>query len=47
MNLIFFSRRQGKARHLHLTHPATLALAGTGSGWDLGVSFGSFVIEAR
>jgi murein DD-endopeptidase MepM/ murein hydrolase activator NlpD len=28
MNLIFFSRRQGKARHLHLTHPATLALAG-------------------
>lgn len=28
MNLIFFSRRQGKARHLHLTHPVTLALAG-------------------
>jgi murein DD-endopeptidase MepM/ murein hydrolase activator NlpD len=28
MNLIFFSRRQGKARHLHLTHPITLALAG-------------------
>jgi murein DD-endopeptidase MepM/ murein hydrolase activator NlpD len=27
MNLIFFSRRQGKARHLHLTHPVTLALA--------------------
>jgi len=27
MNLIFFSRRQGKARHLHLTHPITLALA--------------------
>lgn len=25
----------------------SLALAGTGSGWDLGVSFGSFVIEAR
>jgi murein DD-endopeptidase MepM/ murein hydrolase activator NlpD len=28
MNLIFFSRRQGQARHLHLTHPLTLALAG-------------------
>lgn len=28
MNLIFFSRRQGKAKHLHLTHPLTLALAG-------------------
>lgn len=25
----------------------SLALAGKGSGWDLGVSFGSFVIEAR
>ncbi|TWI01884.1 hypothetical protein IP90_02444 [Luteimonas cucumeris] len=25
----------------------SLALAGTGSGWDLGVSFGSFVIEPR
>ena len=28
MNLIFFSRRRGQARHLHLTHPVTLALAG-------------------
>ncbi|HJR73719.1 MAG TPA: hypothetical protein VJ806_08780 [Luteimonas sp.] len=25
----------------------SLALAGKGSGWDLGVSFGSFVIEER
>ena len=25
----------------------SLALAGKGSGWDLGVSFGSFVIEPR
>ncbi|MEO6185892.1 MAG: M23 family metallopeptidase [Steroidobacteraceae bacterium] len=28
MNLIFFSRRLGQARHLHLTHPVTLAVAG-------------------
>ncbi len=28
MNLIFFSRRRGQARHLHLTHPITLAVAG-------------------
>ena len=26
MNLIFFSRRQGKARHLNLAHPVTLTL---------------------
>ncbi len=26
MNLIFFSRRQGKARHLNLSHPLTLTL---------------------
>ncbi|WP_372013195.1 hypothetical protein [Pseudoxanthomonas sp. 10H] len=25
----------------------SLALAGTGQGWDLGVAFGNFVIEAR
>jgi hypothetical protein len=25
----------------------SLALAGTGRGWDLGVAFGKFVIEAR
>ncbi|MEO8315197.1 MAG: M23 family metallopeptidase [Pseudomonadota bacterium] len=38
MNLIFFSRRQGKARHLHLTHPLTLALAGvTGIAFLAGV----------
>jgi murein DD-endopeptidase MepM/ murein hydrolase activator NlpD len=28
MNLIFFSRRQGQARHLQLTHPVTLAVVG-------------------
>lgn len=27
--------------------PVTLALAGTGDGWDLGVAFGSFVISRR
>ena len=25
----------------------SLALAGTGKGWDLGVAFGAFTIEAR
>jgi hypothetical protein len=25
----------------------SLALAGTGEGWDLGVAFGKFVLEAR
>ena len=25
----------------------SLALAGTGQGWDLGVAFGNFVIEPR
>ena len=28
MNLIFFSRREGKARHLNLSHPLTLTLIG-------------------
>jgi len=27
--------------------PVSLALAGTGDGWDLGVAFGSFVISER
>ena len=30
MNLIFFSRRQGKARHLNLSHPLTVTLLGMG-----------------
>ena len=25
----------------------SLALAGTGKGWDVGISFGKFVLEAR
>lgn len=27
--------------------PVSLALAGTGDGWDLGVAFGSFIISER
>lgn len=27
--------------------PVSLALSGTGEGWDLGVAFGSFIISAR
>jgi murein DD-endopeptidase MepM/ murein hydrolase activator NlpD len=30
MNLIFVTRRDGKARHLHLTHPLTLAVCACG-----------------
>lgn len=30
MNLIFFSRRQGRARHLNLAHPLTLGLVALG-----------------
>ncbi len=47
MNLIFFSRRQGLARHLRLSHPVVLTLAGTvglailGSVFALGMQFGS------
>lgn len=31
MNLIFFSRREGKARHLNLSHPLTMTLIGIGA----------------
>jgi len=47
MNLIFFSRRQGQARHLHLTHPVTmgvfavLGLAVLALAFGLGVKMGS------
>jgi murein DD-endopeptidase MepM/ murein hydrolase activator NlpD len=44
MNLIFFSRRQGKARHLHLTHPVTLALAGVAG---MALLAGVFVLGLR
>jgi murein DD-endopeptidase MepM/ murein hydrolase activator NlpD len=47
MNLIFFSRRRGTARHLQLTHPVVIAVAGfiglalLGATFALGVSLGS------
>lgn len=44
MNLIFFSRRQGQARYLQLTHPVTMAIAGV-----LGVALlaGTFSLGMR
>jgi murein DD-endopeptidase MepM/ murein hydrolase activator NlpD len=44
MNLIFFSRRQGQARHLHLTHPVTLIIAGV---MALGVLTAVFALGLR
>lgn len=44
MNLIFFSRRRGQARHLHLTHPVTLALAGMAG---IALLAGAFVAGMR
>lgn len=47
MNLIFFSRRQGQARHLHLTHPLTLGIVAVvglsllGAAFALGVRLGA------
>jgi murein DD-endopeptidase MepM/ murein hydrolase activator NlpD len=47
MNLIFFSRRRGTARHLHLGHPLVLGVAGLvglavlGATFALGVGLGS------
>lgn len=53
MNLIFFSRRQGQARHLHLTHPAVLSIAGVlglailAGVFALGMRLGSGGLQAR
>ncbi len=53
MNLIFFSRRQGQARHLHLTHPITLSIAGVmalgilAAVFALGMRLGSSGISTR
>lgn len=47
MNLIFFSRRRGEARHLQLSHPLVLGVAGLvglallGATFALGMSLGS------
>ncbi|MEO6079103.1 MAG: M23 family metallopeptidase [Steroidobacteraceae bacterium] len=53
MNLIFFSRRWGQARNLHLTHPLTLGLAGAlvlvllGSVFALGMKLGARGLGSR
>jgi murein DD-endopeptidase MepM/ murein hydrolase activator NlpD len=44
MNLIFFSRRQGQARHLHLTHPVTMSVGGV---LGLGVLALTFAVGMR
>ncbi|MGC4029884.1 MAG: M23 family metallopeptidase [Steroidobacteraceae bacterium] len=53
MNLIFFSRRLGQARHLHLTHPVTLSVFGAlglavlGLAFGLGMKLGASGVGAR
>ena len=53
MNLIFFSRRQGQARHLHLSHPLTLGvlavvgLALLGAAFAVGMRLGASGITSR
>ncbi len=53
MNLIFFSRRLGQARHLHLTHPVTLAIAGVlglallAGTFGLGMRLGAAGLSSR
>jgi murein DD-endopeptidase MepM/ murein hydrolase activator NlpD len=44
MNLIFFSRRQGQARHLDLMHPVTLGVAGV---LGLGLLAATFALGMR
>ncbi len=39
MNLIFFSRREGRARHVNLAHPVTLGAVGALALGVLGVAF--------
>lgn len=53
MNLIFFSRRRGEARHLQLTHPLVLGVAGfiglalLGATFALGVSLGTRGVDSH
>jgi murein DD-endopeptidase MepM/ murein hydrolase activator NlpD len=53
MNLIFFSRRQGQARHLHLTHPLTLGILSViglvllGAAFSVGMRLGASGITTR
>jgi len=44
MNIIFFSRREGKARHLNLSHPLTVSLTGVAA---VGVLVGVFILGSR
>ena len=44
MNLIFFSRRQGQARHLDLMHPVTMGVVGV---LALGLLAATFVLGMR
>lgn len=39
MNLIFFSRREGRARHVNLAHPVTLGAVGALALGVLGIAF--------
>jgi murein DD-endopeptidase MepM/ murein hydrolase activator NlpD len=53
MNLIFFSRRQGQARHFNLTHPVTLGVVGVmvlgllAATFTLGMRLGSGGLDSR
>lgn len=53
MNLIFFSRRQGQARYLQLTHPVTMVLAGVlgvallAGTFSLGMRLGSSGLDTQ
>jgi murein DD-endopeptidase MepM/ murein hydrolase activator NlpD len=53
MNLIFFSRRHGQARHLQLTHPLTLSVLAVlgltllGVAFSVGMRFGASGISTR
>jgi murein DD-endopeptidase MepM/ murein hydrolase activator NlpD len=53
MNLIFFSRRQGQARHLNLTHPVTLGVMGVlavgllATSFAIGMRMGTRGLDSR
>lgn len=53
MNLIFFSRRQGQARHLNLMHPLTLGVAGVlvlgllAASFTIGLQLGARGLDSR
>ena len=53
MNLIFFSRRQGQARHLDLMHPVTMGVVGVlalgllAATFTLGMRLGARGLDTR